>query len=346
MYIYAKIYRNIYIEAQPIWFIGDMMKQIGENLRNLLGNISEEKNGFKFGKTWRFSEKSLGVVVPILRTGCVERNYVTQSEAKDKVKITDKGTIDRLKVENKGKDAVFIRTGTIFEGDTQERGVTSSMIVEPETEEIEIGVRCVHASKGINTGSVMGFVGFAPRDVTITLCSSAPQHEVWSSVRHEVGRTFSAYAGSNDNISVGIGNDDLVGNMKKIEGFKGNIDEMLKKVPFVDNQIGAVIFDHNGVLGMEFFDSSKSWEAIHREIISKYGDELSKEQAEPIFELKEKMVKKKILEFIGKLLVFTEKTVVTQRNSETRVIEGTDVVGEYTILKDDVIHFLAMRKET
>lgn len=331
---------------------------VSNTLKDFMGDIIEEKNGFKFGEPWRFSEKSLGVVVPILREKEVTRDYITQQETKEEIKITDQGNIERLKVKSDSDKNVFIRAGTIFKGDTQERGVTASIIVEPHSEEIEVPVKCVHASKGIQTGTSMSSAGFAPHSITANFLDNSDQRTVWNNINKYAQRQtkhirrlrqgpiteeqgHSSFVGSMLALD-----DDLLQNMEKVETFKESVDDMLKKVPAFENQSGAIIFDFKGILGVETFDSSKSWEAIHEEIIKKYSDSISQEQAEPIFELKKDMIEKKIREFFEKLVAFEEKTIAMQHNSETKSVYGNGVIGEYTVLNNKVIHFLAMRKDS
>jgi hypothetical protein len=63
-----------------------MLDQFFESLR-------EGKNGFSFDEPVRIDEKSLVVVVPILRKTSHKRTYVLLSEVSD-VKIEDTGQID------------------------------------------------------------------------------------------------------------------------------------------------------------------------------------------------------------------------------------------------------------
>ena len=158
-------------------------------MNKFLQLIADEKDGFSFGKSWRYNEDSLVALLPILRIAPKKkRNYVLLSETKN-VKIGDTGQINKILVENNEESPVYIRMGEIFSGGTQERMATRSYIIMPK-ENINIDVRCVHASKGINTGASMKSDGVAPSIFDVNLCSSGfkmrsvEQREVWKDVEN------------------------------------------------------------------------------------------------------------------------------------------------------------------
>src|SRR5271157_5833751 len=93
---------------------------------SILSAISEEKLGFSFGKPQRLGENALSVVLPIVRETSAKRQYITYPET-DKVEIVDVGTISRMKVSSVSTENVFLRAGTIFKGDTQERAIVRSV---------------------------------------------------------------------------------------------------------------------------------------------------------------------------------------------------------------------------
>ncbi len=152
---------------------------IPTELKTYLKNIADGRFGYKLGDPWKYSDESLGVVVPILRENSPERNYVTMYEVLKELNIQDTGKIDQLDLQNKSGIAIFIRAGTIFTGGTQNRAAQHSGIFSHEKE--TINVRCVNASHGIRKGEEMVFGDIAPPSVTRNLMSR-DQHSVWNSV--------------------------------------------------------------------------------------------------------------------------------------------------------------------
>jgi len=137
-----------------------LMLEQRKRVEELISSIREEKNGFKLGKPWRHSDKSLTCVVPILKlTSDDERGYITITEAK-KISITDTGRIDEARIKNNEDMPIFLRLGEILAGGTQERAITSSRIIFPG-EEVTIPVACIHLSKGIQKGAEFHFSGYA-----------------------------------------------------------------------------------------------------------------------------------------------------------------------------------------
>ncbi len=49
-------------------------------LKTFLSDIANSKFGYKLGETWKYSEDSLGVVVPILRENSPDRQHITMYE--------------------------------------------------------------------------------------------------------------------------------------------------------------------------------------------------------------------------------------------------------------------------
>lgn len=86
--------------------------------------IRNQEGGFRYEKPWRKSERTLCIVVPVLREGAPPRYYITLQEAGNKVDITDSGEVNRVNIKNNTGERVFVRNGTIFKGDLpQERAV-------------------------------------------------------------------------------------------------------------------------------------------------------------------------------------------------------------------------------
>lgn len=409
------------------------------DLKTFLNDIADSKSGYRLGDPWKYSEETLGVVVPILRENSPDRFYVTMYEVLDQLNIKDTGHINQVELQNDCGMAIFVRAGTIFEGKTQPRAAQHSGVYSNEKETID--VRCVNASCGINRGTEMKFGDIAPPSVTINLMAR-DQSGVWSSVRDytsgsgterqrrsgsapygsvnsEVGpvqtnaipeslpegvrkalnyisecksrrsdtccdvHTYTSSDGSKrtriarvypsegvtqvwsgeglsdkdiedinrfastNNIrthNTTAGANDLLGHLEKIRKGQSVLDDMMQKVPLFDNQVGAIIFSPVGVIAVETFDHPKSWEAIKKEIIEKYGDKIKDKQAEHLFELKPETILPTFKKFISGLDKFSERTIRKDSLSETREVHGDGVIGEYTLVKGQPIHVLLIRE--
>lgn len=367
-----------------------------KKLNKFMNKIVEKKDGYSIGDPWKFSEESLLVVVPILRTKETERMYVTMYEVLKELDIKDTGKISEVELQNKVGKPIFVRAGTIFSGKTQNRATQHSGVYKDV--DVTLNVRCVHQTHGISTGAKMEYGSLAPLSVTMNLMQGS-QRDVWDSVSHYTsgsrdpftpsdvyGTTgsngtsgYSGWSGisgcigssgrsRSDNITYtascasmnietsptssnyirldetprGAKSDDLLGYLKG-EGKKA-LDEMMQKVPLFDNQVGAIVFNPTGVLAVETFDHKKSWEAIKAEIIEKYGDKVSDEQAEHLFELNKDMILPMLKKFIAKLDNAEEKMIREDSFSTTLSIKGDKIYGEYTMVGEDVIHCLLVKE--
>lgn len=314
---------------------------------NLIDSLS-------FGDPWRLSEKAVSVVVPILRVGAGERNYVLLEEVKDKVKITDTGQIGRAKVENKSDKNVFMRKGLLLEGATQSRGVVSGTVIPPQ-KILEVEIQCVYASKGIRAGAVFDPAGIAPRSVENSFRRS--QGATWSAVNRYTASALSSSGFGSSTRGEGftiprVSPDNLIGVMMSTQKFREDVDKVLEKVPGdLVNQVGIAVLDINGVVGVEVFDHPDSWRAFSKSIIRNYGDALTKEQEAGLFEIKMENVVAAVRNFLSKLSKAKRVPIHgwTAANkswvSETYALEEEDAVGEYTAISGETIHLIGSRKE-
>jgi hypothetical protein len=428
---------------------------IPTGLKTYLNDIVESRFGYKLGEPWKYSEESLGVVVPILRENSPDRQYITMYEVLKELNIQDTGKIDQLDLQNKSGVAIFIRAGTIFTGGTQNRAAQHSGVFSHEKE--TINVRCVNASHGIRKGEEMVFGDIAPPSVTRNLMAR-DQNSVWDSVsNYTTEKTYASAPGAipedlpeddeeedlvgfspklvkqlqttvgvfdtlkdfssnpmqkaiedrieglaagiienafsaprgpapkrdivdtilNSQMAFGIGQGlgsrapelvetlsnsfgkEKVENMissyrhdtevkdllSKIRKNQSVLDDMMQKVPLFDNQVGAIIFDPVGVIAVETFDHPKSWESIKKEIIEKYGDKIKEKQSDHLFELKPDAIVPAFRKFIEGLDKFAERIIRKDDFSETRVIIGKGIVGEYTLVKGQPTHVLLLKEE-
>ena len=347
---------------------------LGNDIGIFFWNIAEQKEGFTFGKPWRQSKQSLGLVIPILREKDVERKYKMIEETK-KVTIEDTGSIDKVRIVNKGDDNVFIRSGVILTSDaSQERVTVSGIIIQPHSTQ-EVEVKCIHASKGIRGGTKMKATNYAPPIVLSALYSrddrgEVDQGRVWESVQKYSMKTMKSRDASFTSRGPTIGmstqrmgrrigaiksldameqplsapSDDLISTINEVETSRKSIEGAIKEMPLVEHQVGAIIFDSVGIVGFEVFDGEKSWKALHKKVLAKYSDILQKEQEEPLFQLNENIIPEKIRDFVEKIMESKESTIHESKLSATKIIDGTKIVGEYTEINGEIIHVIAFKR--
>lgn len=328
---------------------------------NFLDNLNNEI-GFKFGTPWRYSDKTLGVIVPILKIGDVEeREYITLEEAKGKgVIFKDSGHIDKVIIESSWSSPIFIRSGTVLKSKgTQSRAVESSIVIVSQEEKVgkgekverEIPVRCIYASKGIRTGVMFTHGGDVPIEVRSSLLSRSGQASTWGAVRHATNRFMSTTLGSISRSSARYSSqsftashDNLAGIMEEVDKFTDNINEILKKVPLFEDQVGSVFLDIKDVVGIELFNHPKSWEAIHKEVEKRLGESIAKEEDKTFFKPDYEQVKPLILTFLKKLI--DSNKIETSKSGDiysVTLLKGDGIVGEATSINGKVIHLVGMK---
>ncbi len=318
-----------------------------------LSNLSKEI-GYKFGSPWRYSDKSLGVIIPILKTNgkeFTEREYITIEEAKNQgVSFKDTGRIDRVIVESSLGKSIFIRSGTALKSSgTQPRAVETSVVIIPDVEKgtkQEIPVRCIHASKPISGGTMFAYAGDVPTEVRSALLSKSGQSRTWSAVSHATHRFMANSLRSNTRSTrmAFSREDNLVGVMEDVDKFTKNIDEILAKIPLFENQVGTIFLDMKNVIGLEMFDHPKSWEAIHKEVEKRLGESATKEEDKSFFKPDYEIVKPMTLEFLRKLLE-SEKKETSHGIVTTISLKGDGVIGEATTINGKVIHLVGLRTD-
>lgn len=321
-----------------------------KELNSFIENIVEGKENYKLGNPWKYSTKSMGVIIPILKTKLNNRDYTTLPEVKGKVEFEDTGSIENVQI--KGIDLpLFIRAGTILEGiGTQSRSPTHSIIVEPKVN-TNIDVRCVHASHGISSGSGFRYGGTVPINVTRSL-HTENQSNVWDNVRSYREKKIKGYqsrmgsSGSPMFLAVlsgeigGIASDNLIKTKKKIQELDTTLQDILKQVPVLENQVGAIIVGMKGVVGLESFDHPDSWKAQYKEVIEKYSDELAENTK--LFAFDDKEIGGVVKSFLNKI---SDANITEVHSKKTYSINFKGYLGEFVKLNNHIVHLFIMETE-
>ena len=322
-------------------------------MKNFVESISREEEGFSFGDPWNY-KKSEGTVLPIRRKGRRRRKYRTLEEVlkdtRDAIEVTETGSIRKVQVLNRTDIPIFVRMGTIFAGvGTQSRAAEGSVILVPGTKARPLTVRCVEAAVPIHGGTRFNVAGFtAPLAVEMGLYAH-DQEEVWEQV--------SAYARSRTapgrperallfrrHMSMDYS---LIEAVKAVDTFKEKVDEVLEVVPNFEDQVGLVFLDQKGVLGMETFDTPKSWEAVSERVVKKYGEVISIPEGDrpTSAEPDKDTVVEQTLRFLWALAQAKGRATFNQNGHRTFALKGRGLVGEYTVIDGDVMHLTGVRFE-
>ena len=290
----------------------------------ILTALKDSTHGYHFGKPKRPDEKALTVLMPILRKTNHDRGYTTFPES-DTTMVFDTGTVSEIDVENKGDTHVFIRTGTMFKGSTQERTLQRSIFLMKGAKN-RINVRCVHMTRatghakmsygGITTNAFMQKCytsGFTPKG----------QGDYWNNVHEETSKMRCMMGGHNVGMSMesgadmlshlspptGGGSEPIISGWSSALGkerrpvvgrpafkaddlaanmmaFEKNYEELLSKVKLEDDQVGVVLITDTGVQMIESFDHPASWKSLHETAVKAMGTDMVKEDKESVFEFK------------------------------------------------------------
>ena len=326
-------------------------------MKDFVESILREEEGFSFGDPWNY-KKSEGTVLPIRRKGRIRRNYRTLEEVlkdtRNAIEVTETGSIRKVKILNRTDVPIFVRMGTIFAGvGTQSRAAEGSVILVPDKKARPLTVRCVEAAVPIRGGTRFNVAGFtAPLAVEMGLYAH-DQEEVWERVsayartrnapdrrgRGGRGELAKYYSLERDYSLVDV--------MDTVDTFKEKVDEVLEVVPNYEDQVGLVFLDQKGVLGMETFDTPKSWEAVSERVVKKYGEVISIPEGDkptPAEPDKDTVVGQ-TLRFLQALAQAKGKATFNQDGHRTFALTGKGLVGEYTVIDGDVMHLTGVRFE-
>ncbi|MFQ5919315.1 MAG: ARPP-1 family domain-containing protein [Thermoplasmata archaeon] len=317
-----------------------------------------EDEGFSFGDPWNY-KNSEGTILPIRREGRRRRKYRTLEEVlkdtRDAIEVTESGAIRKVRILNRTDIPIFVRMGTIFAGlGTQSRAAEGSVVLVPSKKARPVTVRCVEAAVPIHGGTRFNVAGFtAPLSVEMGLYAR-DQQEVWDRVteyartrtprRRQGRRARDEFASYRHHVSMDYS---LIAAAEAVDTFKEKVHEVLEVVPNYEDQVGLVFLDKNGVLGMETFESPKSWEAVSDRIVKKYGEVISipnGEEKAPSEPDKDTVVGQ-AQGFLRALAKTKGRVTFNQKGHQTFALTGKGVVGEYTVIDGDVMHLTGVRFE-
>ena len=307
-----------------------------EKLKAFLRDIANETSGFALEEPLRPGPESIVAIVLITRRVQQERDYITLSEAGDRVSIQDTGNIDKVTVSNNSDRPIFIPAAWMLGGETQARMVAQSVVVLPG-EARNISVVCVQENRAISPGVTLTPGNVGPRSVEQRLYpygrtrGNTCQNEVWDIVREYGGKVLPTDEA--DNL--------IDAHSRHIRA----METVISQLPEVPNQVGFAILVPKGVGSLECFDLPDSWKVMGKSLIEKEVEALEQKRDDfaSIFPYKSKQAYSVLRAFLQRQ--FVAETIVSGPNWETTGISAIDYTGEVTILDGTIIHVSLGRKE-
>lgn len=306
-----------------------------EILNTFLRDIANETNGFGLGEPHHPGSDSIVAIVPITRQMRRQRDYITLSEAGERVSIKDTGSIDEVIVTNNTEKPIFIPAAWMLSGETQTRIVAQGVVILP-SEIRNISVACVQESRGISTNAILRPDTIGPRSVEQELYrergrGTDRQSGVWRADR-EYGEKV---------MPVDEADDLLSAHSRRVRA----AEKLVSQLPELPDQVGFAIMVPKGVGSLECFDLPDSWRAIGRLVIEKEVEAISQKREDfaSVFEYKPHKAHSLLRAFLRRK--FLVEAVVSGPNWKTIGISASDYVGEVTIMANNIIHVSLGRKE-
>lgn len=351
-----------------------------EEVKQFLEEIANGRNGYSLGDPWKFSKHALGVIVPILRYKSPKRSYTTLPEVKDKVTFSDTGSIQQINVKGIDTNLFIRAGTVLEGVGTQSRGVVHSIVIEPKIEvPIEVrcvhashGIRsgsdfhyggrapriiAESLYKG-NQGGVWNNVsrygstkiirsrkkGSTSEDeVPITVSQFALSPDLSESERQQYAQSLvrQQMERSVDGFQTLFSSSDSLPQIKKaMEKLDTKLQDILKQVPVLENQVGAIIVGVDGVEGVETFDHPDSWKAQYKEVIENYSDTIA-EESKKLFTFDDSQVQIVIKDF----LMDVSNAKFTNIIKQTYRIDMKGFIGECVTVDNSVIHLFLVKTE-
>lgn len=310
-------------------------------MKDLISKIDEL---YEFKEPWRATDRALTIVVPIVAKSSGSRQYYVLEEVKDKIKITDTGSIGAAKVESSADKPTFIRGGTILKGATQERTIQFGTVIFPNKAK-QVLVQCIHATKGIRPGASFENKGHVPVSVYSTMLSYRSQSHTWRAAYNYYSRALASAEEPVSNYLLRVPKDDLASTFEALHTFSENLKNLLKNIPSYVDQVGVIILDVDGVVGLELYDHPDSWKLLTESIMKSFSEVLSREAKWDVFKPNLEAIIPAIYKFFKELETAKEEEMFKEEDARTVIIKLEGYVGEYTQLNGKTVHLLVTRCE-
>lgn len=178
--------------------------------------------------------------------------------------------VNKLYIQNTGKDSVFIMAGEVVKGGKQDRVIAMDMVIPPNSEPIDLSVFCVEHGRWTYDGSAAadGFTGHANvanTSVRKAAVVSKNQSEVWSKVE-EVTTANDAQT-STGTLNALEKDADYQRELKEYEAKFGTVPTSIPSV------IGLVAVTGNRVIGCDMFATPDLFRNAFPDLLKSYASE-------------------------------------------------------------------------
>ncbi|HEX2901084.1 MAG TPA: DUF6569 family protein [Bacteroidia bacterium] len=178
--------------------------------------------------------------------------------------------VNKLFIQNTGKDSVFIMAGEVVKGGKQDRVIAMDMVIPPNSAPIDLSVFCVEHGRWTYNGSdaADGFTGHANvanTSVRKAAVVSKNQSEVWSKV-DEVTTANDAQT-STGTLNALEKDADYQKELKEYEAKFGDVPTSMPSV------IGLVAVTGNRVIGCDMFATPDLFRNAFPDLLKSYASE-------------------------------------------------------------------------
>lgn len=132
--------------------------------------------------------------------------------------------------------------------------------------------------------------------------------------------------------------DDLVDALDDMSSF---IKEAMRKIPPIENQVGAIFIRENKLNGLDVYDLPGSWDAVKNDVVAKEGSSYLKKEEANVFEFKPEKVKLLIGKELGckfeENIIFGETQKLPFKIIEIREVREEGKNGK--LLRGEAVEF-------
>jgi len=201
----------------------------------------------------------------------IKKKYVEVGE------VSEEGDISKVNLRNKSDKFIFLPQGEMITGAKQDRVIIISTIVVPNTTEI-LNVSCVEQGRWEFESQEFKASDYSHPKLRKTIIESAEdiQQNVWN----EVNACLSDFDGQSESSSL----------PKGMKGVKKQLKGEEKKIKLPKTACGVAVLSGEELLGIDFFDSPKTFSSYKKKLLQSYlleglkrkGEKSKKEYAEDL----------------------------------------------------------------
>jgi hypothetical protein len=199
---------------------------------------------------------------PLFSRSTNESNFISLDQAIKKKyvevgEVSEEGDISKVKLKNDSDQFIFLPQGEMITGAKQDRVIIISTIVVPNTTEI-LNVSCVEQGRWEFESQEFKASDYSHPKLRKTIIESSEdiQQNVWN----EVNACLTDFDGESESSSLPKGMKAVNKQMKGEE----------KKIKLPKTACGVIVMSGEELLGMDFFDSPKTFSSYKQKLLQSY----------------------------------------------------------------------------